>query len=170
MSVALCQPENQTSVLGEDGVKWHLSQRISARLANIGPAAEFFEKFCLSRSNADFAVPMLGPDMNLVLSELLTNIVKHAYSSGSQDKIEIRARFQDPFLEVLIVDQGSELPERVLKKIEIDFDGDDLSGLPEGGFGWGIVHSIVDEIKYQRTDGCNRLLLRKNVFFNLGGS
>ncbi len=169
MNVALCQPENLTSILGEDGVKWHLSQTISARLANIGPVSEIFEKFCLSRSNADSAVPMLGPDMNLVLSELLTNIVKHAYCSDGLNKIEIRARFQGQFLEVLIVDQGSELPELVLKKTEIDFDGDDLFGLPEGGFGWGIVHSIIDEIEYQRTGGCNRLLLRKNVFFNLGG-
>ena len=163
-------PEHE--ILGEDGHIWYFNQTISAKLAHIGSLSEHVQKFCISRSNADSAVPQLGQDMNLVLSELLTNIVKHAYSSSSassQDcKIEVHARFLGEFLEVLIIDQGTELPEHVLEKTKIEFDGDDIFALPEGGFGWSIVHSIIDQIVYQRVKNSNRLLLRKNVFFNLG--
>lgn len=175
-NVAYCQPDHIPDLghelLGDDGKKWYFNQTISAELANIGSVSEHVQKFCISRSNADSAVPQLGQDMNLVLSELLTNIVKHAYSSTSapsQDcKIEVHARFSGEFLEVLIIDQGIELPRHVLKKTNIEFDGEDIFALPEGGFGWSIVHSIIDQVICQRVSDSNRLLLRKNVFFNLG--
>lgn len=166
-------PDMEHKLLGDDGRIWHFNQTISAELVNIDSLSEHVQKFCISRSNADSAVPQLGQDMNLVLSELLTNIVKHAYSSSSapsQDcKIEVRARFLGEFLEVLIIDQGTELPEHVLEKVKIEFDGGDIFSLPEGGFGWSIVHSIIDQVTFQRVNNSNRLLLRKNVFFNLGG-
>ena len=165
-------PNLEHELLGDDGHIWHFNQTISAKLANIGSLSEHVQKFCISRSNADSAVPLLGQDMNLVLSELLTNIVKYAYSSSlalSQDcKIEVHVRFLDQFLEVLIIDQGIELPKHVLEKAQFEFDGDDIFSLPEGGFGWSIVHSIIDQVIYQRVINSNRLLLRKNVFFNLG--
>ena len=165
-------PDLEHELLGDDGHTWYFNQTISAELVHIGSVSEHVQKFCISRSNADSAVPLLAQDMNLVLSELLTNIVKHAYSSSSassQDcKIEVHARFLDQFLEVLIIDQGTELPSLVLEKSKIEFDGDDISTLPEGGFGWSIVHSIIDQVIYQRVNNSNRLLLRKNVFFNLG--
>ena len=165
-------PDQEHDLLGVDSHIWHFNQTISAQLANIGPLSEHVQRICISRSNADSAVPQLGQDMNLVLSELLTNIVKHAYSSSSapsQDcKIEVHARFLGQFLEVLIIDQGVELPDYVLEKAKIEFDGNDIFGLPEGGFGWSIVHSIIDQVVYQRVNNSNRLLLRKNVFFNLG--
>ena len=69
---------------------------------------------------------------------------------------------------MLLIDQGTMLPEQVLEKAKIEFDGDDIFSLPEGGFGWSIVHSIIDQVIYQRVNNSNRLLLRKNVFFNLG--
>lgn len=168
-NAVLCQPEQLIEILGKDCCNWQLNKTIVARLEDIGSVSEAIQSFCLSRSNADSAVPLLGPDMNLVLSELMTNIVKHAYGPSGKGTIGVSARFLGQFLEVLIVDQGAELPEYVLQKNKIEFDGDDLFALPEGGFGWSIVHSIIDEIEYQRAAGSNRLLLRKNVFFNLGG-
>ena len=168
INAALCQPDDLTGILGEDHTTWHFNQSVEAELTNVGKIAGAIQTFCLSRSNADSAVPLLGPDMNLVLSELLTNIVKHAYEVSNNGLMEVRARFSGQFLEVLIIDQGGELPKYVLENSKIEFDGDDLFALPEGGFGWSIVHSIIDEIEYQRTGNSNRLLLRKNVFFNLG--
>ncbi len=109
---------------------------------------------------------MLGADINLALSELLTNIVRHAYDSCEDGQILLKARFADPFLEILLVDHGKKLPASVLKKSSIEFDQDDLLRLPEGGFGWPIVHATIPEINYQRVDGCNRLLLRKNIYIN----
>ena len=168
-NAALSRPETIAEILGEDDIDWHIIRVVSADLVEVGSVSGEIQTYCLSRSNADSAVPLLGPDMNLVLSELLTNIIKHAYGGSTNASIEVRARFLGQFLEVLIIDQGTELPKEVLEKSSIEFDGDDLFALPEGGFGWSIVHSIIDEIEYQRTDGSNRLLLRKNIFFNLEG-
>lgn len=168
-NVALSQPEAFIRILGDDDTGWPINRVIEANLASVGSVSEAIQAYCLSLSNPDSAVPLLGPDMNLVLSELLTNIVKHAYGGSASGNIEIRARFLGQYLEVLIVDQGSELPKGVLEKCSVEFDGDDLFALPEGGFGWSIVHSIIDEIEYQRADDSNRLLLRKNIFYNLEG-
>ena len=160
-------PDSEHRLLGDDGHIWHFNQTINADLANIASLGRHIQKFCIARCNADSAVPLLGQDMNLALSELLTNIVKHAYPPAQGGKIEVFARFVGQHLEVLIVDQGTELPDHVLEKRQIEFDGDDIIGIPEGGFGWSIVHSIIDHVVYQRVDDCNRLLLRKNVYFNL---
>ena len=167
-STAACLPEEAFSIVGEDGIEWGARRVIDSRLDAIQSVCELVQSYCEARSNADSAVPMLGADMNLVLTELLTNIVLHAYGKKADEKIEIRARFEGEFLELLIVDQGLELPSQVLEKVAINFDGEDIFELPEGGFGWGIVHAIMDEIEYQRVDGSNRLLLRKNIFFNSG--
>lgn len=165
-------PDLKQPLLGDDGNIWHFNQTISAKLVNIGSLSEHVQKFCISRTNAESTMLQLGQDMNLVLSELLTNIVKYAYSfstAPSQDcKIEVHARILGEYLEVLIIDQGIKLPKYVLEKTKVEIYGDDIFSLPEGGFGWSIVHSIIDQIIYQRDNNNNRLLLRKNVFFDLG--
>ena len=164
-------PESEHELLGGDGHIWHFNQTISSKLDNIGSLSEHIQKFCISRSKADSAFPLLGQDMNLVLSELLTNIVKYAYSNSiapSQDcKIEVHARFLGEFFEVLIIDQGIELPKHVLERTNVEIDVDNIFSLPEGGFGWSIVHSIIDQVIYQRVNNNNRLLLRKSAFFDL---
>ncbi|WP_348540063.1 hypothetical protein [Ruegeria sp. HKCCE4148] len=38
--------------------------------------------------------------------------------------------------------------------------------MPEGGFGWFLIHQLTSDIQYERRDGCNRLSLR----FNFGKS
>ena len=32
-----------------------------------------------------------------------------------------------------------------------------LEDLPEGGFGWHLIHSLTNDLTYLRTGGCNRL-------------
>ncbi len=166
-NLAFRPPGEVPKNLGDDGLEWEIQREFESRLEAIGPVCELIQSYCEARSNADSAVPMLGADINLVLTELLTNIVLHAYDRRGDGKIELRGRFVGEFLELLIIDQGSELPENVLEKKPVEFDGEDFFGLPEGGFGWSIVHAIIDEIEYQRVHSSNRLLLRKNVFFNL---
>ncbi len=170
MAIPACYlPEEAQEIVGEDQVAWGARRIIKSRLEEIQPVCELIQSYCELRSNADSAVPMLGADMNLVLTELLTNIVLHAYEKRPDRNIEARARFTGEFLELLIIDQGTELPSSVLEGAEIDFDGEDIFELPEGGFGWGIVHAIIDKIEYQRVNDTNRLLLRKNIFFNREG-
>jgi serine/threonine-protein kinase RsbW len=165
---AFCPPAEMSNILGEDGRAWEIIREFESCLEAIGPVCERIQSYCEARSNADSAVPLLGADINLVLTELLTNIVLHAYDRRMDGGIELRARFVGQFLELLIVDQGIELPKDLLEKKPVEFDGEDFFGLPEGGFGWCIVHAIIDEIEYQRIDSSNRLLLRKNIFFNRG--
>jgi len=162
-----CPPGEVSHILGDDGFAWEIQREIESRLDNIGPVCELIQSYCEARSNADSAVSMLGADINLILTELLTNIVLHAYDKRGDGKIELRARFAGQFLELLIIDQGRELPKKVLEKRPVEFDGEDFLALPEGGFGWSIVNAIVDEIEYQRVDSSNRLMLRKNIFFSL---
>lgn len=164
---AFCPPGEVSNNLGEDGFVWEIQREIESRLNSVGPVCELIQSYCEARSNADSAVPMLGADINLVLTELLTNIVLHAYDARGDGKIELRARFVGQFLELLIIDQGRELPKHVLEKGPVEFDGEDFFALPEGGFGWSIVNAIIDKIEYQRVDSSNRLMLRKNIFSNL---
>jgi len=154
---------DETGLLGNDGHDWGIERIIDARLYNISALCGAFQNFCKSSQNQKTASPLFETDINLVLSELLSNIILHGYQNSGDGHIEARARFIDNYLEIILIDQGSELPRRVLTSRDVEIEKPDPFDLPEGGFGWGIVHAIIADIRYQRTHNSNRLLLRKPV-------
>ena len=96
-------------------------------------------------------------NLNLSLDELITNVISYGYRDGEEHEIRVTLTEEEGSLSVVLEDDGvafdpfSEAPEP-------DID----AGVEErriGGLGVYFVKSLMDEVAYERRDGCNRLTL-----------
>jgi len=95
--------------------------------------------------------------VELVLAEVLNNIVEHAYAGANAGQIEFHAYYMDSGFRFEIADGGREMPGGLLPVGDhVDLDTD-LNALPEGGFGWYLIHDLTENLQYHRADGQNRL-------------
>ena len=91
----------------------------------------------------------------IVLAEVLNNIVEHAYADQAGN-ITLRLVRHDGALHCTVSDTGAPMPGLCLPEGQFQ-PLKDLADLPEGGFGWFLIRSLVTELTYQRIDGENRL-------------
>ncbi len=97
-------------------------------------------------------------DVELAATEVLTNIMRHAYRGEGQRDIHIRLRLEDgPRLVLTVYDWGGPFdPAQVPPP---DFDGS-----RSGGFGLYIIGQLVDNLEFSRDpDGRNRTRLEMNL-------
>lgn len=103
----------------------------------------------------------IDPSWEIVVAEVLNNIVEHAYQSG-EGKIYLSLEFRSGPPAILLAeftDFGRPMPDGkppVAKPANLDVQRDDL---PEGGFGWAMIHALVSSLVYHRNEGCNNLSL-----------
>ncbi len=93
----------------------------------------------------------------LVLAEALNNIVEHAYEDRSDGEIRLCLSLDKGRLSAQIEDGGRTMPNGSLpngKLGELDVPVQDL---PEGGFGWFLIRSMTEDLRYRRKDGVNYL-------------
>ena len=100
----------------------------------------------------------LSSQLAVVLTEGLVNAIKHANCADPDKEIHIRINVSNKILEVRIYDNG------------VGFDLDAIPapcftscGMDEKGRGIFILRSLMDTVKYMRTDGGNVLEMRKNL-------
>lgn len=93
----------------------------------------------------------------LVLAEVLNNVAEHAYGNRrAWWQISITQTSQG--LRCVIVDQGKAMPGGAFPEGRLPAgQGLALDDLPEGGFGWRLIHSLTTDLVYSRAEGCNRL-------------
>ena len=109
---------------------------------------------------------MLPPDMldadargtaEIVLTEVLNNVVEHAYADGPGN-IALSIEAADNGLLCTVCDQGCPMPGQRLPRARLPAgEGADL---PEGGFGWYLILSLAQDLRYERIEGSNRLSFR----------
>ncbi|MFW2543050.1 ATP-binding protein [Primorskyibacter sp. 2E107] len=98
----------------------------------------------------------LGP-CELVLAEAMNNIVEHAYKDADNGEIRITLSLDATHLKARIEDSGGMMPQSSLPTGEMKSVDVALADLPEGGFGWFLIRSMTDELRYRRKDGINLL-------------
>lgn len=99
----------------------------------------------------------LRADLAIVLGEVLNNIVEHAHAQRTEGWIEIEVTRCGSRLQVETVDAGAPLPPQLLSGAALPDMGDTPLDLPEGGFGWFIIHALAQDMVYEREGGRNRL-------------
>lgn len=107
-------------------------------------------------SELGFSEDYLGTT-ELVLAEALNNIVEHAYAGRSDGQIRLDFDCTSDGCAYQLKDEGVAMPGLTLpkgKKANLDVDVQDL---PEGGFGWSLIHMLTENLHYQRNQGENRL-------------
>lgn len=101
-----------------------------------------------------------GFSWELGLAEAMNNIVEHAYSGSGKGKIGLSLVFTDAQLTARFSDKGRAMPQGGIpapKDPDLDVAREDL---PEGGFGWTMIHALASEVAYRRIDGVNHLTMR----------
>lgn len=91
-----------------------------------------------------------------VLAEALNNICEHAYPSAYPGEIEMSVERKAGHLKVELRDTGTmmpggQIPPGVLPVAD--------AAPPEGGFGWFLIRTLADELKYCRHADENSLNL-----------
>ncbi len=99
-------------------------------------------------------------DVKIALAEAINNVVEHAYAGVAPAHIQVDCCLCKDRLVIQITDTGNPMPELRPPDgtpVPINTAPQDL---PEGGFGWFLIHQLTSEIRYERRNGGNRLSLR----------
>lgn len=97
---------------------------------------------------------MLGR-AELVLAEVLNNIAEHGTRETNQPPmIHFSVMLHDSGLVCAITDDGPVLPNGILSRQP---DLPDAEAMPEGGFGWFLIHDLTQQLCYFR-DGDRNIL------------
>lgn len=109
---------------------------------------------CLDALDPD---PVLRDTLRLLLSEVLNNVVEHAYEGAFTGEVEIAQEPAEGRLRLRISDGGRAMPGGVLPRggpVRLKGPRGDL---PEGGFGWYLIRQLSDRQHYERRAGRNYL-------------
>lgn len=99
-------------------------------------------------------------DLQVALDEILTNIVDYGYTDDADHEIRIRLQVIGNVLEATIVDDGFAFNPLESQAPDVRAP---LHERRVGGLGIHFVKNLMTEITYDRVDGRNLLVLRKNL-------
>lgn len=109
-------------------------------------------------------VDKLG-DIQIALAEVLNNIAEHAFSDRPLEMASVTLHTDGSDLRAVFVDQGHPMPGLLPPPGILPEIGEEKDDLPEGGFGWFLVHELSDAVMYRRVGSQNQL----NLVFHLAG-
>ncbi len=99
--------------------------------------------------------------VQVAVDEMISNTLRHGYGGcGEGHLIEVRLRLDGGVLEVAIEDDAP--PFDPLAAVLPDTAGD-LASRPAGGLGIVLTRKLMDEVRYERKAGRNRVVLRKRT-------
>jgi serine phosphatase RsbU (regulator of sigma subunit)/anti-sigma regulatory factor (Ser/Thr protein kinase) len=104
--------------------------------------------------------PKVVHDLMLALEEILTNIIAHGYTDDREHEITVHLSAQPGEVRVEVEDDGQ--PFNPLEAPEPD-TAQSLEERAIGGLGIHLVRNLMDGLDYQRREGKNQLLMRKNL-------
>lgn len=129
----------------------------------IAPARlEEYERFSsfLEEQLEQAGVPL--PDQMKILTafeEILVNIIHYAYPD-SNGQVEIFVTASDHAVEVTFIDQGMAFDPFSQPVVDTSQPANDR---PVGGLGILMVQRLMDQVRYDRIDQRNRLVIRKEI-------
>ena len=97
-------------------------------------------------------------DLHVALDEIVNNVVRHA--APRHPRIEVRLAADDTHVEVVIVVDGEpfDLHDAPAPDVTLPIEQRRV-----GGLGVYLVRQLMDDVVYRRSDGENRLTLRRRL-------
>lgn len=124
------------------------------RIRHRFPACPMAVRDLLERAAANPALAHRFDDRaELVLAEALNNVVEHACAHRPDAMIEVTLEWRAAALTCRIVDEGAEMPGGLPGVTDTPRAED----LPEGGFGWCLIHALACDLRYTRARNRNCL-------------
>jgi anti-sigma regulatory factor (Ser/Thr protein kinase) len=99
-------------------------------------------------------------DVNICLDELFTNIVSYGFEDDLAHIIRFAMDLDNQVLTLSIEDEG--VPFNPLEKKDPEVPAD-LIDVRIGGLGIHIVRKLMDDIRYKRKQGKNKLTMKKSI-------
>jgi anti-sigma regulatory factor (Ser/Thr protein kinase) len=104
-------------------------------------------------SNIVFAI-------TLSLDEVITNVISYGYDDHDEHHINVTLRSGKGVIEISVEDDGKPFNPLEFKTPDLKCPIDER---PIGGLGIYLVKTYMNELKYDRAGGKNRLTMRKNL-------
>lgn len=102
--------------------------------------------------------------VELVMAETLNNVAEHAYPPGIvPGPIRIICAHEEDGLYVTVIDRGLAMPDGRAPLGAPQCVEAELADLPEGGFGWFLIRSLTQDLRYDRVGHENRLRFRMPI-------
>jgi len=99
-------------------------------------------------------------DVNICLDELFTNIASYGFVDDLEHIIRFTLHLDNNVLTLYIEDDG--IPFNPLEKKDPEIPAE-LIDVKIGGLGIHIVRKLMDDIRYERKQDKNRLMLKKFI-------
>lgn len=126
-----------------------LTMQIPPRLESVAPASEaVIAAFAQTGSDSD--------RLRLLLAEVLNNIIEHGYGGAEGGPITIQVQPITHGLRLVLTDRGAPPPSELIAGAA---EMPDPSALPDGGWGWPLLHALATAIRLERDETGNRLTL-----------
>jgi anti-sigma regulatory factor (Ser/Thr protein kinase) len=125
------------------------------RLFELDRLNDFLSRFC-SENGLPAEIAM---DAALALEEVFANIVQHGYRDSGEHEIQVRLAAGGDSIVLTLEDDG--IPFNPAAYPPADTTSP-LEFRPVGGLGVHLVRSVMDEVRYDRIDGRNRLVMTKH--------
>lgn len=130
--------------------------RISNQLNEIAGLAIFIEELGEELSlSAETTM-----NINLALEEAIANIIMYAYPPQEQHDIILKVTVTENQLIFLLTDNGLSFDPTQVEEVDISLS---IEERPIGGLGIFLIRSIMNEVSYQRLDGENHLIMKKDI-------
>ena len=128
--------------------------QLANRLSELDRLHAFFEELGHRSSWAE----KLKRDLTLSCEELLTNTISYGFPQGGEHIISLAVHAETGWIELRIEDAGIPFNpfDREDPDISLSVEERDI-----GGLGVFFVKRIMNEVRYERTNTGNRLILRK---------
>lgn len=98
-------------------------------------------------------------NIEIALAEALNNIVEHAYRTGPHGTITLTLVVGPKRLTCELRDKGMAMPGLAPPAGTAPDITGQRATLPEGGFGWSLIHALTARLHYLRDRKENRLIL-----------
>ncbi|HTN65638.1 MAG TPA: ATP-binding protein [Burkholderiaceae bacterium] len=123
---------------------------LSSDVSELARLAEAVDSF-----GAAHALPArLVFNLNLVLEEVVVNVMHYAFADTGAHSIHVRLRFAGRRVEVEVRDAGNAFDPLSAPVPDLSLD---LEQRQVGGLGVHFLRTLMDEVRYERRDGENRL-------------
>ena len=99
-------------------------------------------------------------DAQVVLAEVINNIAEHGYRGETGGKIQVNVDLTDQAILIETLDFGVPMPGFAVPPPTLPTTQVPRSDLPEGGFGWYMIHALAPSPQYLRRGNTNILRLR----------
>lgn len=125
-------------------------------LSEIATLTSFVEDLC-----SELAIPAeTAMNITLALEEAVANIIMYAYPSQEKQEILLKVSSDEKQIFFLLTDKGCSFDPTRVADADLTLS---IEERPIGGLGIFLIRSIMNEVSYQRLDGENRLMMKKDI-------